>query len=141
MGRVLDEVHLAVVEPRFSTGLHAWVRDTLDGCTAGAIREAGTVLGELVTNAFRHAAPPFLVRLTTSRGGHLIRLTVADGVPGDAGRWRLGRGLLIVRGLCPRWGVTPDRLDSVSCAVDGKTVWAELPVMVPPSAATRRGTA
>lgn len=138
VGRALDEVHLAAAETRFPAGLHGWLRDTLDGCTHGAIREAGTVLGELVTNAFRHAAPPYRVRLTTSRRGHLIRLAVADGAPGDAGGWRLGRGLLIVRGLCPQWGVMPDQVGTASGTVDGKTVWAELPVMVPPSAATRR---
>jgi hypothetical protein len=128
---VLEEFQLTVAEPRFLTGSHVWLRETLDGCTTGAIREAGTVLKELVTNAFRHAPPPYWVRLTTSRGGHLIRLAVADGAPGAADGWRLGRGLVIVRGLCPRWGVAPDQLDGTAGTVDGKTVWADLPVMVP----------
>jgi hypothetical protein len=126
---VLDEVHLVAAEPRCSTGLHTRLRDALDGCTPGAIREATTILEALVTNAFRHAAPPYRVRLATSRGGHLIRLAVTDGTPGEADRWRLGRGLIIVRALCSRWGVEPGH------TAGGKTVWAELPVMVPPSAA------
>jgi hypothetical protein len=134
MGRTLGELHLSAPVPGFLTGLHTWLRDELDGCTPGAIREAGVVLRELVTNAFRHATPPYRVRLTTSRGGHLIRLSVADSTPDDTGGWRLGRGLVIVRGLCLRWGVMPDRMDDASGPVDCKTVWAELPVMVPPSA-------
>jgi hypothetical protein len=129
VAQVLAELHLVVAEPRFLTGLHAWLRTALDGCTPGAIREAGTVLGELVANAFRHAAPPYQVRLTTSGGGHLIRLAVAEGTSGDAGGWRLGRGLVIVRGLCLRWGVTPYHLDGAA----GKTIWADLQVMAPPT--------
>lgn len=134
VAQALDELHLEETEPHFLTGLHTWLRTALDGCTPGAIREAGTVLEELVTNAFRHAGPPYRVRLTASRGGHLIRLAVADGTPGDSDGWRLGRGLVIVRGLCLRWGVTPDQLDGTA----GKTIWADLQVMVPPATAARR---
>jgi hypothetical protein len=132
---VLDEVHLAVAESCFPTMLHMWLCEELDGCTRGAIREATTVLRELVINAFTHAAPPYRMRLSASRTGHLIRLAVTDGGSADTREWRVGRGLLIVRGLCPRWGVMPDQVDGATGTVDGKTVWAELPVMVPPSAA------
>jgi hypothetical protein len=135
-GRVLDEVMMG--EPHFPGDLRGWSRSTLDGCTAGAIREAGTVLEELVANAFHHAVPPYRIRLSTSSGGHLVRLTVTDGTPGKMDDWRLGRGLLIVGGLCRRWGVTADRLAVASGTVDGKTVWAQLPVLVPPLAATSR---
>jgi two-component sensor histidine kinase len=127
-GTLLAELDLAATESSSRTTLHTWLRDPLDGCTPGAIREAATVLGELVSNAVSHAAPPYRVRLTTSRRGHLIRLAVADSTPGDSDPWPVGRGLRIVRGLCPRWGVQVD-------GADGKTVWAELTVMVPPAAA------
>jgi hypothetical protein len=137
MGWVLDELHLSAPASGFLAGLRTWLRDELDGCTPGAIRESGVVLRELTTNAFHHAAPPYRVRLATSRGGHLIRLAVTDGTPGDDGGWQLGRGLIIVRDLCPRWGVMPDRMNGASGPVNCKTVWAELPVMVPPSAARR----
>jgi hypothetical protein len=134
--RPLGEVHLNGVELRFRSRLHIWLRDPLDGCTPGAVREACVVVGELLANAYRHATPPYRVRLTTTRRGHLIRLAVTDGAPGRADRWRLGRGLHVVRGLCPQWGVVPDLVNGVH----GKTVWAELPVMVPPSAARSRTT-
>lgn len=127
----LAEIHLPVIEPGFLAGLHAWLRGPLAGCTPGAVREAAVVLGELVANAFRHAAPPFRVQVDSTSTGHLIRLAVTDGAPDRADTWRLGRGLLTVRGMCPQWGVEPDRLGGV----DGKTVWARLRVLVPPSAA------
>lgn len=137
LARVLDEVHLAAAEPGLLAGPHAWMRDVLDGCTPGAIREASTVVVELVANAFHHAAPPYRVRLTTSRGGHLLRFAVSDGSPGDAREWRLGRGLIIVQGLSSRWGTVPTRVHGAASTVDGKTIWADLPVMVPPSAGVR----
>jgi hypothetical protein len=127
-GSLLAEVNLAEAEPRFLSRLQTWLCDPLDGCTPGVIREAGIVLGELVANAFRHATPPYRVRLVMKRRGHLIRLSVTDGAPAPADGWPPARGLVIVRGMCPRWGVEPH-------GVAGKTVWAELPVLVPPSAA------
>lgn len=132
-GRPLAEIHLAAVEPRFLAGLHAWLRVPLDGCTPGVVREAAVVLGELVANAFRHAVPPFRVRVASRSSGHLIQLAVTDGTPDRADAWQLGRGLFVVRGMCPQWGVEPDRVSGV----DGKTVWARLSVLVPPSAAHR----
>lgn len=128
VGRILDEIHLAAAEPHFPAALRTWIRDTLDGCTSGAIGEATVVLDALVTNAFRHAVPPYRVRLAAARRGHMIQLAVADGTPDKADGWRLGRGLIIVRGLCTRWGTVPHQ------PAGGKTVWAELPVMIPPSA-------
>lgn len=133
-GRLPAEIHLATVDPVFRAGLSTWLRAPLDGCTPGAIREAAVVLGELVANAFAHAAPPYRVGVTGRSRGHLIRLAVTDGSPGGADEWRLGRGLRVVRGVCPRWGVEPAR---VRGEVAGKTVWAMLPVLVPPAAARR----
>ena len=134
-GRLPAEIHLVMADPGFRTGLPTWLRAPLEGCTPGAIREAAVVLGELVANAFGHAAPPYRVRVAAHLGGHIIRLAVTDGSPGQADGWRLGRGLLVVRGMCPRWGVEPAR---VRGEVAGKTVWALLPVLVPPKA-TRAG--
>ncbi len=137
-GRVLGEVLLTVAQPHPPGGLRPWLRDTLEGCTPVAIREAATVLEELVANAYHHAAPPYRVRICTSGGGHLLRLAVSDATPRDADVWRLGHGLLIVRGLCRRWGVAADHMAGTDATVDGKSVWAELPVLVPPSAASTR---
>lgn len=129
-GQLLAELHLAAAEPRVHTSLHTWLQAPLNGCTAGAVREAATVLGELVANAFRHAVPPYRIRVTSAWSGHQLRLSVTDGTPADEWReWRLGRGLRVVRGICPQWGVEPDQVGG------GKTVWARLPVLVPPSTA------
>lgn len=80
------------------------------------------VTSELVTNALVHAAGAFSVSLVASDG--IVTLEVTDrggGEPAvrplsrdDAG----GRGLLIVAGLCRKWGVRP-------APAGGKTVWAE----------------
>lgn len=125
MATVLGEAHFPVADKGFLTALPEWVRDALTGCTPGAAGEARAVLTELLGNAFRHAAPPYRLRVTAERRGFLIRLAVTDGTGRGPSAWRLGRGLRVVRGLCPNWGITPD-------GVDGKTVWAELPVLVPP---------
>lgn len=126
--RVLGEAHLPVVDEHFLTALPDWLRDVLHGCTSGAISEAWTVLAQLLANAYRHAAPPYLVRVTAERQGFLIRLAVTDGSGRGGAAWDLRRGLRVVRGLCPSWGVTPDAGDGAH----GKTVWAELLVLVPP---------
>lgn len=121
INRQLAEADLATVDPRFLAQLHTWLVAPLDGSTQVTYRAAGAVVGELLANAFRHAAPPYRVRLTTTRYGNLLRMAVTDASPGAADHWRLGRGLRTVRDLCRRWGVAPE--------VAGKTVWAELPVI------------
>lgn len=131
--RLPAEIHLTATDPGFRSGLSTWLRVPLDGCTRGAIREAAVVLGELVGNAFDHAAPPYRVRVTGRSSGHLIRLSVTDSSPGPADGWQLGRGLRLVRAMCPQWGVEPARVRGIA----GKTVWAQLRVLVPPSAAGR----
>ena len=133
-GHLPAEVRLAAADPDFRTGLPTWLRAPLDGCTPGAIREAAIVLGELVGNAFDHAEPPYRVAVTVRSYGHLVRLAVTDASPGGADGWRPRRGLRVVRGTCTRWGVTPVLVDG---AVAGKTVWALLPVLVPPHGAGR----
>ena len=131
--RLPAEIHLAAADPGFRGGLSTWLRAPLEGCTPGAIREAAVVLGELVGNAFDHASPPYRVRVAGRSSGHLIRLSVTDASPGPVDGWLLGRGLRLVRGMCPQWGVEPARLRGVA----GKTVWAQLRVLVPPSGAGR----
>ncbi|MFC4857741.1 ATP-binding protein [Actinophytocola glycyrrhizae] len=133
VGRLPTEIRLATVDPGFRAALSTWLRAPLDGCTPGVIREAAFVLGELVANAFDHAAPPYRVRVADRSAGHIIRLAVTDSSPGRADAWPLGRGLRLVRGMCPRWGVEQAR--DAGGAVAGKTVWALLPVLVPPRGA------
>ncbi len=122
---VLGEVSFAGVDPDFLTEVRSWVEAPLRGCTEGAVLGAAVVLGELVTNAFRHARPPFAVRLILPRSGSVVRLEVRDGMPSPTAGWPLGKGLRVVRTLCPDWGVEHQ--------VDGKAVWAELPLLTRPT--------
>lgn len=122
--RVLGEARLAAADPAFLTGLRAWLERPLDGCTPGVVKEVTIVLGELVANAFAHASAPFTVRLTLPRPGHVVRMEVHDGTAASPTIWPAGKGLFVVRGLCPDWGVEP--------RPDGKAVWAELPILVAP---------
>ncbi|MEU2544136.1 SpoIIE family protein phosphatase [Streptomyces roseolus] len=80
------------------------------------------VVSELVTNAVRHGAPPYALRLL--RGESALTVEVRDGAAtapnlrhakaGDEG----GRGLHICAMLADAWGVRYEE--------DGKTVWAEI---------------
>lgn len=65
------------------------------------MREATIVLGELVTNAYRHAE----ARLTPPRPGIAVRPEVHDGTASPTTGWPPGKGLLLVRGRCPDRGV------------------------------------
>lgn len=125
-GRLLGEVRLIRDDPDFLTRLRSWLDEPLHGCTRGVLHEAAIVLGELLANAYRHAEPPYLVRLATSSWGHVVRMEVADATAPPTDQWEFGKGLFVVRGLCPRWGIEDNE--------SGKTVWAELPVLVPPTA-------
>ncbi len=84
---------------------------------------------ELVSNALLHAKTPVDLLLVMASSG--VRVEVHDGdarrprpsagpVPPDA---TTGRGLLMVEAMAGRWGV-----DGTS---DGKTIWFELPVVLP----------
>ncbi|MER5556207.1 ATP-binding protein [Streptomyces sp. NPDC002793] len=90
------------------------------------------ITGELSTNAVQHGHVPgrdFRVRLTVTT--EVIRIEVTDTrterrlagtrrpttPPPDS---ETGRGLLLVKHLATRWGVTP------RVGAPGKTVWAEL---------------
>lgn len=120
--RLLAETRLPTADELFLAGLSRWVAKPLRGCTRGAIQEANIVLGELLSNAYRHASGPYGVRLTAAKG--VVRLWVEDAGVVPAEPWSVGKGLLIVRGLCPKWGV--------EASARGKAVWAELPVLVAP---------
>jgi hypothetical protein len=122
--RLLGEARLTTTDDAFLTRLRPWLDDALYGCTPGAIREATVVVAELLANAYRHARPPFTVRLTLPLPGTVVRIEVRDATASQATGWALGKGLLVVRGLCPDWGV--EHLPT------GKAVWAELPLLVQP---------
>jgi anti-sigma regulatory factor (Ser/Thr protein kinase) len=105
--------------------LRAWIADLLPDCVARD--DLACVATELGTNAVQHTASGqngwFAVELAWHRAG--LRVAVADGgapagpqlVDDLAGE--RGRGLLIVRGLSVRMGVSGD------CR--GRVVWADIP--------------
>lgn len=124
-GSLLGEADLSSADRAFRADLLHWTARVLPGCTPGVIREAAIVIGELLTNAYSHGEPPFRVSISAHRGGHLLRLAVDDGATAPHTTWSPGKGLFVVRGLCRTWGVQPNPT--------GKTVWAELPVLVPPA--------
>ncbi|WP_275561644.1 SpoIIE family protein phosphatase [Streptomyces sp. 5-6(2022)] len=84
------------------------------------------VVGELVTNAIRHAAPPIRLRLIHDRA---LICEVSDGSATAPHLRRArafdegGRGLLLVAQLTDSWGTRQ--------SATGKTIWAELAVSAP----------
>lgn len=94
------------------------------GVAGEAAEPTRLVVTELVSNAMEHARAP--IELTVCLLGGSVRVEVHDAAtdpprqqPRDPWKER-GRGLQLVDALCLRWGWTDD--------VDGKTVWADVPI-------------
>jgi hypothetical protein len=116
---VLGEVRFADIDPTFLLDLRGWLDGPLHDHPGAVVRTVTVVLGELLGNAFRHAAPPFAARLTVASRARAVRVEVHDGTPVTTAGWPMGRGLLMVRDLCPDWGIEH--------RPPGKAVWAEVP--------------
>jgi hypothetical protein len=91
------------------------------------------VLTELVTNSIQHTCGP--IQVVIGWNGQRLRAGVTD-CSSVTPRWpptdvnpEGGRGLMILDGLCTRWGLTEH-------PPEGKTVWFEFAAAVP---ATGRG--
>ena len=104
-------------------GARRWLTDTLTawGVTGDQLDNAVLALSEVVTNAVEHAAGDGHSTLTAALWHGHLRVTVSDPDPevrvsagGDEG----GRGLLLVRALTARHGVTR--------TATGKVVWFEM---------------
>ena len=106
----------------FVREVNAWLSEVVEGCTSGAVHEMAVVLNELLTNAATHAPGPYTV--TVTQGSRVVLLEVRDEEPPRGTPWPVRKGLLVVRGLCPEWGVTDHGA--------AKTVWAELPILTMP---------
>jgi anti-sigma regulatory factor (Ser/Thr protein kinase) len=98
------------------------------GVPPNVIGDAMVVLGEMASNAARHARTDFTVTVTL--GNEILRLEVFDrdtrppallGIDLDS---TSGRGLHMVSGLADDWGWQTAEEDGVS----GKIVWAEFSV-------------
>ncbi|HEY7595392.1 MAG TPA: ATP-binding protein [Actinophytocola sp.] len=121
-GRVLAEARFQDVDAVFLVDVRGWLSRPLRGWAPRLVRDVAVVLGELMTNAFRHAGPPFAVRVSVPPPGLALRVEVHDGAAARTSGWTLGRGLLVVRDLCQDWGVEH--------RPDGKIAWAEVPIPV-----------
>lgn len=106
-----------------------WLHRRLDalGLPTPARADVELVAGELIANAFLHASAPRSVWLRVFTGARAsVRVTVRDAsshrpLPRSAAATEThGRGLRVVAALAERWG-TQSR-------VDGKAVWADLPI-------------
>jgi anti-sigma regulatory factor (Ser/Thr protein kinase) len=100
--------------------VRGWARALLPDLTAELLTDIVMVLDELVSNALRHAKPPFRVRLR--RGRRTVRIEIVDGSPTAAAprspSSKGGRGMWIIEKTSLAWGQLR--------RPDGKTVWAEL---------------
>lgn len=110
-------------EPRSVPLARTAVLAHLDGLgLSGLTWAAGLVVGELVANAVLHTDGPIRVGVQALEGG--ARVSVYDAspvmpvVPSPSVTSMTGRGLLLVRSLCARFGFGP--------AGTGKVVWAEV---------------
>ena len=99
------------------------------GAAERLVGDVALLVGELATNAVRHADSCFSV--TVRIYGPALRVAVLDGAPlaGTAHEaWLIPQplhGLSVVDALCLRWGVED--------TLHGKVVWAELPYESAPS--------
>ena len=84
--------------------------------------DAAIVVSELAANAVTHARSAF--RVSIARADATVRMAVEDLSQDqpmlDVSRAaRAGRGLVLIREICSRWGV--------ETGPHGKRVWAEIP--------------
>lgn len=114
-------------EERQLSAVRRWLSSLLPACDARD--DVVSVVTELGSNAIRHTASGrggwFVVEITWYDHPGLVRLAVADaGAPGeprmvDDPLAENGRGLMLVRGMSARTGVSGDHR--------GRVVWADIP--------------
>lgn len=105
--------------------IRGWARALLADLAADLLADVVMVLDELVSNALRHALPPYRVRLRRRPGR--LRIEVEDSCstsaalrpPAPDG----GRGMRLVETGSVTWGQQHHS--------GGKTVWAELSLTAP----------
>ena len=127
---VCDQHDVVVTSRTFDGHLHAprdarrFVTWALESCRRDdAVDATELIVSELATNAVRHAASDFTVKLEIGEPAG-VRLAVRDGDPSPPGPRvadelaESGRGLHLVTELASAWGTDID--------AGGKVVWAEI---------------
>jgi anti-sigma regulatory factor (Ser/Thr protein kinase) len=105
------------------------------GVDERTLTDALLVLGELVSNAVRHACTEFTVSVAAA--GEALRIEVFDGdsrppaLLGLDSESTSGRGLHIVAGIASDWGWRTSHDEE---GLSGKRVWAEIPWEAPDAA-------
>ena len=117
--QVLD---VAGADPAALRSARRWAEARLASLADADRVDAVIVVGELLENAYVHAAGPHQLRLRLARHPCVVTVAVADTGPGEP-RLRVpgragGRGLVLVDELALAWGVSHHD--------DGKIVWARL---------------
>ncbi len=97
--------------------IRSWIGEALAELPDVDRLHATLVAGELVDNARRHGAAPYVLRLATVDGGRTLTVSVDDCTTPD-GPAPSGSELVLVGGLSRRWGAEQRRR--------ARTVWAEL---------------
>ena len=100
--------------------VRGWIRIELAAVPAVPRLRTAFVAEELVSNARRHARPPYVLRVAFDATVGALRVYVEDCAPRSGGAWRTRGGLALVDGLSRGWGVER--------RVSAKTVWAEVPL-------------
>jgi hypothetical protein len=101
--------------------VEAWIHAALRDLPAQARLRAALVAHELVTDARARRAAPYVLRLTVLDRRSTLAVSVDCAAASDASV--PGTSLLLVAGLCTRWGVER--------RLSARTTWAELTVDAP----------
>jgi hypothetical protein len=78
-GGVLAEARFEEVDAAFLLDVRGWLSQPPRDWAPRFVRDVAVVLGELMTNAFRHADRPFAARLTMAGPGDAVRVEVHGG--------------------------------------------------------------
>ncbi|MFD0204399.1 MULTISPECIES: ATP-binding protein [Saccharothrix] len=101
-----------------SAEIERWVRQRMVGWLGHEALLVGTVVGELLDNARRHGAAPYVLALSLDESGDELTIRVRSRERGHGAGWSFGAGLLIVDCLTGQWGVRSE--------ATGTTVWAKV---------------
>ncbi|MEU4746008.1 hypothetical protein AB0G02_36875, partial [Actinosynnema sp. NPDC023658] len=95
-----------------------WLRDRMKGWHDHDVLLVGVVVGELLDNAQRYGAPPYVLELVLDQWVEALTIRLRNRAPRHSAGWTSGAGLLTVDALTEQWGVVS--------AAEHTTVWAKI---------------